>query len=104
MPPIILTLTGNEMEVLKNTLETFHKLGFEVEEFGGNEYALRSVPVDLYGCNEKEMFIEVLDELVEGGIRTNLKVIEEKLASMSCKTTIKGNNLLSLRGMEVLID
>ena len=104
MPPIIVSLTGREETILKEYGELFANLGFEIEEFGGDEYALRAVPVDLYGCNEKQMFLEVLDELSELGPREGLKVVEEKIASMSCKAAVKGNNRLSREEAEKLID
>lgn len=103
MPPVIVSLSGQEEAVLKEYEDTFAGLGFEIEAFGGTEYALRSVPVDLYGCNEKEMFLEVLDELCDGG-RSNIRVVEEKIASMSCKAAVKGNNRLSREEAEQLID
>ncbi len=104
MPPVIVSLSGQEKSVYQEYAEVFEKLGFEVEAFGGNEYALRRVPVDLYGCSEKEMFLEVLDELAEGTGRGSLKVVEEKIASMSCKAAVKGNNRLSSAEAEMLID
>ena len=63
MPPIIVSLSGQEETAYKEYAAVFAELGFEVEPFGGSEYALRSVPVDLYGCQEKELFLSVLDEL-----------------------------------------
>lgn len=104
LPPLIVSLTGQEESVLKEYMDVFTELGFEIESFGGSEYAVRSVPVDLYGCNEKQMFLEVLDELSETGPRGNLKVVEQKIASMSCKAAVKGNNLLSREEAEKLID
>ena len=104
MPPVIVSLTGQEEAVLKDNLEVFRSLGFEVEAFGGSEFALRSVPVDLYGCDERGMFLEVLDQLAEGNSLGGLRVIEEKIASMSCKAAVKGNNLLSVPEAEALID
>lgn len=104
LPPIVLSLSGQEQSVLEENLEVFTDLGFEVEEFGGSEYALRSVPVDLYGCQEKQMFLEVLDQLSEGGNFGSIRVIEEKIASMSCKAAVKGNNYLSQPEAEKLID
>lgn len=103
-PPIVATLSAKEEEVLKEHLQVFESLGFEIEEFGGNEYALRGVPTDLYGCNERELFLAVLDELIEGPLYKNLTVVEEKLASMACKAAVKGNNSLSAAEMETLID
>ena len=104
MPPVIVSLSGQEESVLKEHFEVFLSLGFEIEDFGGSEYALRSVPVDLYGCNEQEMFLEVLDQLAEGTAFGGIRVIEEKIASMSCKAAVKGNSLLSLSEAEALID
>ncbi len=103
LPPIIITLSGREETVLKNYEDTFRELGFEIEDFGGNEYALRSVPVDLYGCSEREMFLEVLDELCNDNTR-GIRVVEEKIASMSCKAAVKGNHAMSLQEAEQLID
>lgn len=103
MPPVIVSLSGQEETVLKEHMEVFESLGFETEAFGGSEYALRSVPVDLYGCGERQMFLEVLDQLA-GGSFGGIRVVEEKIASMSCKAAVKGNNLLSLAEAEVLID
>ena len=105
MPPIIVSLTGQEESILHTYEDAFSQLGFEIEAFGGNEYALRSVPVDLYGCSERELFLAVLDELSqEIGNRGSFQVIEEKIASMSCKAAVKGNNRLSLQEADQLID
>ena len=104
MPPVIVSLSGQEETVLKEHLDVFISLGFEIEDFGGSEYALRSVPTDLYGCGEREMFLEVLDQLADGSAFGSIRVIEEKIASMSCKAAVKGNNLLSVAEAEALID
>ena len=104
MPPVIVSLSGQEEIVLKDNTDVFASLGFDVESFGGSEYALRSVPTDLYGCDEREMFLEVLDQLTEGTGFGNIRAIEEKIASMSCKAAVKGNNLLSIPEAEALID
>lgn len=104
MPPVIVSLTGQEEAVLKEYEDTFTALGFEIEAFGGSEYAIRSVPVDLYGCGERELFLDVLDELCEGSFRGSLKAVEERIASMSCKAAVKGNNRLRRAEAERLID
>lgn len=103
LPPVIVSLTGQEEAVLREYGEIFAALGFEVESFGGREYALRSVPVDLYGCSEREMFLEVLDELESGISRQSPRVVEEKIASMACKAAVKGSSRLSLPEADRLI-
>ena len=102
-PPIIVSLSAKEETILKANWDVFSSLGFNIEEFGGNEYALRCVPMDLYGHNEQSLFLSVLDELCEDDNKGTL-TIEQKIASMSCKAAVKGNNRLSKDEMMALID
>ncbi len=103
-PPIVVTLSAREEQTFLEYSAVFAGLGFEIEEFGGSEYAIRSVPSDLYGCREKALFLEVLDELLDGPSYKHLTVVEEKLASMACKAAVKGNHAFSKPEMEALID
>ena len=104
MPPVIVTLSGREESVLEEYKDIFLFMGFEVESFGQSEYALRSVPIDLFGCSEREMFLEVLENLSESFGKTNVSVVEEKIASMACKAAVKGNQALSVKEAEILMD
>lgn len=103
-PPVILTLTGKEEVLLQEYMSFFTELGFEIEDFGSSSYALRSIPVDLYGCNEKELFTDILDELADNPEKDTPDDILQKLASMACKSAVKGNNKLDLKEAQVLID
>ena len=103
-PPVIITLSGKEETILKESMETFCAMGFEIESFGGNEYALRSVPTELYGCSESGLFTEMLDELSEGTLNGAPSVIRQKIATMACKAAVKGNTSFDRAGMEALID
>lgn len=103
-PPIILNLSMQEEEVLKEHLDTFANIGFEIEAFGGDSYAVRAIPDNLFGIAKKELLIEMLDSLVEG-ISSSIApdMIAEKVASMSCKAAVKGNSRLSYKEVEELI-
>lgn len=103
-PPIILTLSAREESVYQEYDGYFKELGFEIEAFGGKEYALRGIPTDLYGRSGGEMFQEILDELSEGPVRGTPEVIRNRLASMACKAAVKGNMGFDRPGIEALID
>ncbi len=103
-PPVIVSLSSQEEVVLKEHLDKLCALGFEIESFGGNEYALRTVPTDLYGCNARDMFLDMLGDLAQKGNAGNLKLVEERIASMACKAAVKGNMVLSMAEAEALID
>ena len=82
----------------------FTEIGFEIEHFGGKEYAVRGVPDNLFSIAKKELLIEMLDSLSEDMFRGNPDMIYEKVASMSCKAAVKGNNRLSPMEADRLID
>ena len=105
-PPVIVALTSAEEELFLNYRQYFEKLGFNIENFGGREYAMRAIPIDLFGCeSEKDMFIQILDELShETGLDRTPDVINYKIASMACKASVKGNTKMSRAEMEALLD
>ena len=104
MPPVIVSLTSSEENVLIDNKESFEKIGFEIEPFGGNEYALRGVPVDLFGHSEKELFLAILDEITENPGIGPYKSIDEKIAGMACKASVKGGDRIGYEQAEKLID
>lgn len=103
-PPIILNLSMQEEGILKTHMDHFTRIGFEIEAFGSDSYAVRAVPDNLFSIAKKELLIEMLDNLADG-ITTGLQpdVVAEKIASMSCKAAVKGNARLSAVEVDTLI-
>ena len=103
-PPIILNLSMQEEEALNTHIDIFTNIGFEIEPFGGDSYAIRAVPDNLFSIAKRELFTEMLDQLVDG-IHSSLApdIVAEKVASMSCKAAVKGNSRLSAAEVETLI-
>lgn len=102
-PHILLTLNMQEETLLKKYMDYFLKLGFELEHFGGKEYSVTAVPANLYGLDGKDLIVEILDSLSEFHGRETPQMITEKIASMSCKAAVKGNQKLSRQEMDALI-
>ena len=103
-PPVILTLDHEEVEALQRCEEELRTFGFEVEPFGGKEYAVTAVPADFTEIDMRQMFLELLDGFVGMNGKQTPDVILEKVASMSCKAAVKGNNRMSYAEIEALID
>ena len=103
-PPIIVSLSPKEGIWLKDNLTYFLNLGFELEAFGGNEYALRAIPLELYQNDPKDMFLSALNELVEAVPDKAPDVITDRIATMACKASVKAGKTLSRAEMEELLD
>ncbi|MDO5539869.1 MAG: DNA mismatch repair endonuclease MutL [Eubacteriales bacterium] len=103
-PPIILTLNMTEEALLKKYMDRFTKIGFEIEEFGGKEYALRAVPDNLFGLADRDLFLEMLDSLGTQGENLTVETMDDRIATMSCKAAVKGNSKLSVSEIHALID
>ena len=103
-PPIVMTLDARESEMLEKYRPQIEQFGYEVEHFGGKEYMISAIPDNLFNIDMKDLFIEMLDDFSNATGRQTPDIITEKVASMSCKAAVKGNDKLTLHEINELID
>lgn len=111
-PPIVLHITHREQQCLEQYQSYFEEFGYEIESFGPDAYAIRAVPSNLYKLDQQELFVSLLDELLDySPLRTEESAKEmafslfiDKLATMACKAAIKGNMALSFAEADKLVD
>ncbi len=103
-PPIVMTLDASECEMLEKYRPQIEQFGYEVEHFGGKEYMISAIPDNLFNIDMKDLFIEMLDDFSNATGRQTPDIITEKVASMSCKAAVKGNDKLTLPEINNLID
>lgn len=103
MPPVIIELNMQQEDAYKRNKQAFSRLGFEIEEFGGNAYKVTGLPAGLPNINLKQMLIDMIDGLTDDN-STDLDIITERVATMSCKAAVKGNNKLSFEEAKELIE
>lgn len=103
-PPLIVSLSLEEENLLKANEKYFRDFGFEIEPFGGREYSISAVPSSLLGMTEEELFLEMLDHLTADGSRDAFEIFASRLATMACKAAVKGNHSMSPQEADKLID
>lgn len=103
-PPVVISVTPKEAALINSYAQYFKELGFEIEDFGMNAFAIRGVPLDLFSYNIKDLFEEVLTQMSESPVRGVPQIIREKIASMACKAAVKGNNTLTYEEADQLIE
>ena len=103
-PPVVISVTPKEAALIHGYEQYFKELGFEIEDFGMNAYAVRGVPIDLFGYDIKDLFEEILTQMSESPVRGVPQIIREKIASMACKAAVKGNHSLTYEEADRLIE
>ena len=102
--PDVITLTHKEMDIAKENMQMFEQAGFTLEEFGENTIKLTGVPTVCIDLDNKELFLETLDE-INTVARTAKQEIEEKfIATVACKAAVKANMALTTQEVEKLMD
>lgn len=104
LSPIVVSLTAKEIECLKENLASFEKIGFSIESFGDKEYLIQAVPADFLSFSPKELFLDMLDGMMNNNVNFSNDLVLEKCASMACKAAVKGSNKLSMLEANKLIE
>jgi len=102
-PPEIISLSAAEEYTLVKYSDNLAQMGFEWNHFGGQEYSLSGVPVDLFNLTSRDYFISVLDDLAEGN-NHKPDAVNDRIATMACKAAVKGNMSLSYNEAKSLIE
>ena len=103
-PPTVIQLTGREEGAYLQFQNVFADMGYEIEPLGGGTYAIRAVPMELYGNSPEALLRETLEEMIEEKIGGTPSAILYKIASMSCKAAVKGNMSMTRKELTALID
>ena len=104
MPPAVLTLTGREEGAYLRYQDIFQTMGFEIEDLGGGSYAVRAVPLALYGSEPVALIHETLEEIMDEKRKGTPQSIVTRIATMACKASVKGNTLMTEEEAEALME
>ncbi len=101
--PEVYNLTHKEYEFVQKNIELFKNYGFDLETFGTNSVKINGIPDIEYRAKSKNIFLEVLDEMITNE-RASLKDVEERfVATVACKAAVKANMDLTQEEVNYLI-
>lgn len=104
LPPMILTVTYAERQAILDHFDMLMKFGYDIEEFGGNEFKINAVPSNLYGLHGRQMFMEFIGSLINNSGYTTDDIFVKKLSTMACKAAVKGNTKMTIQEADALVD
>ena len=102
--PVTLELAPEEAAAVEDHRELLGEMGFELEQFGGGSYILRSVPAQLTHGNPQEIMQGIIAELAEW--QTSSEMVDRReamLATVSCHAAVKAGQRLSAEEMQQLV-
>lgn len=103
-PALIITLSIQEAAALEEHRSDIEALGFAFESFGGHEYRITATPGNLYSIDTKHLFMDLAAQAVSWKADEESALIRERVATIACKASIKGNQRISQMELEKLLD
>lgn len=104
LPPMVITVTYAERQAILDNFDLFMKIGYDIEEFGGNEFKINAIPSNLFGLHGRDMFLEFVGSLIQNSGYMSNDIFVKKLSTMACKAAVKGNMKLSFQEIDALVD
>lgn len=101
--PKTMVFNAKEEELYEKTKNYFTHLGYRIRKEEEKQYALEGIPADFPSLDAEMLFHEILDALAEEGNLSEAESVYDKIASMACKASVKGNQLLSFKEAEALV-
>jgi DNA mismatch repair protein MutL len=103
LEPVTVEMSVKDAGLLTDQLDTLRGLGFDIEDFGGRTYRVRSVPSLLGGLAPAQALDAVVAEFEEDETPL-LKETEARLAARVCKrASVKAGQVLTLQEQERLL-
>lgn len=103
-PPVMVSMNREEQEIFKKYQSEFESLGFKVSPFGGMDFAITEIPYELDSVDKKQLFYDILEDASKIKNISDSSIIKERIATMACKASIKGNQHISRQEMEELLN
>lgn len=101
--PKTMVFSAKEEELYEKTKDYFAHLGYRIRKEEEKRYTLEGIPADFPSLDAEMLFHEILDALAEEGNLSEAESVYDKIASMACKASVKGNQLLSFKEAEALV-
>jgi len=104
--PETVELTFRESALMQTMLPAFLEMGFEIEPFGGNTFAVQSAPSMLSGKAIAPLIAEIMEKITHIGMDTDAdrnRAAEEILMLTACHAAIRAGQSLSLEQMRSLL-
>lgn len=102
--PVHLELSHQEMAILQSNLELVQGMGFEIEPFGGNTFAVNAIPS--YSAKEdiSQLIMGLIDDLSNNAMKGDLQERKERaLKYMACRSAVKFGDPLSSEEQKALL-
>ncbi|TKB10656.1 DNA mismatch repair endonuclease MutL [Desulforhopalus sp. IMCC35007] len=104
MFPETVELSLFQAQLTLNNLEEIKRMGFTVNEFGGNTFVISAVPALAGLSNPRELFLDILEQFGSEQNRGGGGVLDNILANMACKAAVKAGTSLSTREIDNLLN
>lgn len=102
--PEVINLSHKEIKFVQEKIELLKNTGFDIDVFGENSIKINGIPDIEYKVNSRNIFLDILDEMLTNE-RGQIKDVEERfIATVACKAAVKANMDLRKEEVDKLIE
>lgn len=102
--PEVINLSHKEIKFVQENIELLKNTGFDIDVFGENSIKINGIPDIEYKVNSRNIFLDILDEMLTNE-RGQIKDVEERfIATVACKAAVKANMDLRKEEVDKLIE
>ena len=102
--PEVINLSHKEIKFVQENIELLKNTGFDIDVFGENSIKINGNPDIEYKVNSRNIFLDILDEMLTNE-RGQIKDVEERfIATVACKAAVKANMDLRKEEVDKLIE
>ena len=102
--PLNLSFTPSDAILVKEKMDVIKSLGIELEEFGGNSFVVRQVPIWMAKNNVNEYVEEIINQIINNKRQNRMEFLDNMAKSLACKKSVRGNEYLSSMQIEFLLE
>lgn len=99
--PMLIDVTEDEADIIKDSAEVLNSFGYDLEPFGGSSIKISRVPSDVLKRDIEQEVREVLADMIDERKDSS---VDYRVIVMSCKNAVKAGQRLEMHEMRTIVD
>jgi len=102
--PKKITLNLSDAQIFKSILNDVNQLGFDIKEFGENDFVVHGKPLELEKADDQQLIESFVEDVKQSNTVKDTQLKQKMAKTLACQAAIKSGKILSKKEMNSIID